>query len=105
MIEKVGHKLDLGKSYYVTSNNEFICDSIINSNEVISKKYIIINALSKKSDVLLLPKYRDSHKKYLKKEGLSPNIGAVDLKFLKFVIDNEIERNEIIFFWIKRTAF
>ena len=105
MIEKVTHKLDFGKSYYVTSDNEFICDTIITSNEFMSKEYIIINSLSKKRDVSLLPKYRDSHKKDLKKEGLSPNIGVVDLKFLKFIIDNEIEKNEIIFFWIKWTSF
>ena len=92
------NKLESSKAYYVKSNNEYICDYIVEANFFESEKAIALNTLSNKLDVILLPKYRDKSKNKLKKIGLYPQIGIGDSRFLKFTIDNFIKDFEVIFF-------
>lgn len=86
----------LNEAYYLKTNNEFICDEIIEKN--IDNEFLIINSLSKKKETILLPRYKDDNTFKLEKSGILSYYGIGNLQFLKFIIDNETtDFNFIIF--------
>lgn len=105
MIKDETNKLDLNQSYYVKSNNEFISDHIMDNNYFDLNKVVIVNALSNNLKPLLLPKYRDSNKRELKKIGLYPEINVGKSKFLKFLIDREVKDCKVLFFGLTGLHF
>ncbi|WP_298548415.1 hypothetical protein [uncultured Aquimarina sp.] len=86
--------VDLGKVYCFKTNNEFISDLIIENNN----KSIVINALSKVYDSILLPTYIGKHKKVLIKEGLDKYININNRDFLKFLIRTEMKGFDFVVF-------
>ncbi|NQX86598.1 MAG: hypothetical protein HRT67_11970 [Flavobacteriaceae bacterium] len=86
----------LNEAYHLKTNNEFICDEIIEKN--INNEFLIVNSLSRKKETILLPRYKDDNIFKLKKSGILPHYGISDLQFLKFIIDNETtDFNFIVF--------
>ena len=95
------YNFDLNQVYFIKTDNEFISDDIIESN----RDVLIINALSSKSNSLLLPKYIIKKRKELIKAGLSKYINVNDTYFLTFLINNEIQRFDIVIFGLMGLSY
>jgi hypothetical protein len=93
----------LNEAYYIKTNNEFICDEIIEEN--IFSDFLIVNSLSKKKEIILLPRYKNDNILKLKKNGILPHHDINSTQFLKYVIDNEFTNCNFIIFGLAGLSF
>lgn len=90
--------LEFQNVYLIKTNDKFVSDDIINEFEISSDEFLIVNSLSKNHISLLLPSYKKKNKKLLKKVGLNFKMGTSDSKFLKFIVDQEVDEYRYVFF-------